>query len=90
MRGKLRGRCVGGAWEMSRVDSEIECDVRSHAVKCTCGQRSPKTMKTNPKRVSTLPIFGNTVRIHWTSTGMPGTRLSARSGLSARKARSTE
>ena len=49
-----------------------------------------KTSITNPQSASTLPTRGSAARMDCTRTGMPGTRLSARSGRSARKARMTE
>ena len=42
------------------------------------------------RSAATLPILGNAAMIDETSTGMPGTRLSARSGRSARTERMTE
>ena len=50
----------------------------------------PKTRKTNAQSAATLPIFGKAAMIDETSTGIPGTRFSARSGRSARTERITE
>ena len=50
----------------------------------------PKMSSTKPHSISTLPILGTTSSTHCTSTGIPGTRFNARSGRSARKARSPE